>query len=248
MLMGDQCTRGCRFCSVKTSRLPPPLDVHEPENTAEAISRWGLGYIVLTSVDRDGEWCVDRADVDLIDGGANHIAQTISKIKQKAPSILVEALTPDFAGKGAEAVHLVATSGLDVFAHNVETVERCTPFVRDRRAGFQQSLTVLEEAKKAARAANKEILTKTSIMLGVGEEADEIMETLRRESGFVQADGRTSRIRCGCSHIWSIHAANQATYEGGSLCVARGVCQVEGCGRGDGVPVCGEWAAGTIEL
>lgn len=169
--MGDQCTRGCRFCSVKTSRAPPPLDVHEPENTAEAISRWGLGYIVLTSVDRD----------DLADGGAAHIASTISKIKQKAPSILVEALTPDFASKGVEAVHKVATSGLDVFAHNVETVERCTPFVRDRRAGFQQSLTVLEEAKSAARSAGKELLTKTSIMLGVGEQEDEVYEALRRE-------------------------------------------------------------------
>lgn len=119
--------------------------------------------------------------LDLVDGGAHHIAQTISKIKQKAPSILVEALTPDFANKGVEAVHTVATSGLDVFAHNVETVERCTPFVRDRRAGFQQSLTVLEEAKKAAKAANKEILTKTSIMLGVGEQENEIVETLKRE-------------------------------------------------------------------
>lgn len=171
-LMGDQCTRGCKFCSVKTSRAPPPLDVHEPENTAEAISRWGLGYIVLTSVDRD----------DLADGGAAHIASTISKIKQKAPKILVEALTPDFANKGVEAVHKVAISGLDVFAHNVETVERCTPFVRDRRANFQQSLKVLEEAKLAAKAAGKELLTKTSIMLGVGEQEDELHETLRRES------------------------------------------------------------------
>lgn len=170
MLMGDQCTRGCKFCSVKTSRAPPPLDIHEPENTAEAISRWGLGYIVLTSVDRD----------DLVDGGAAHIASTISKIKQKAPNILVEALTPDFANKGPEVIHQVAVSGLDVFAHNVETVERCTPFVRDRRAGFEQSLRVLEEAKKGARAAGKELLTKTSIMLGVGERGDEIEETLRR--------------------------------------------------------------------
>ncbi|WRT66526.1 lipoyl synthase, mitochondrial [Kwoniella shivajii] len=170
MLMGDQCTRGCKFCSVKTSRAPPPLDVHEPENTAEAISRWGLGYIVLTSVDRD----------DLVDGGAAHIASTISKIKTKAPKILVEALTPDFANKGVDVVHTVASSGLDVFAHNVETVERCTPFVRDRRAGFNQSLRVLEEAKIGAKNAGKEILTKSSIMLGVGEREDEIHETLRR--------------------------------------------------------------------
>lgn len=125
---------------------------------------------------------VIELNADLIDGGAAHIASTISKIKQKAPSILVEALTPDFANKGPEVVHLVASSGLDVFAHNVETVERCTPFVRDRRAGFQQSLRVLEEAKKGAAAAGKEILTKTSIMLGVGEKGHEIEETLRGES------------------------------------------------------------------
>jgi lipoic acid synthetase len=182
--MGDQCTRGCRFCSVKTSRAPPPLDGHEPENTAEAISRWGLGYIVLTSVDRD----------DLADGGAAHIASTISKIKQKAPNILVEALTPDFANKGVEAVHKVAVSGLDVFAHNVETVERCTPFVRDRRAGFQQSLDVLQEAKKAAKAAGKELLTKTSIMLGVGETGEEIEEALRREFATTPSASLSLRI------------------------------------------------------
>ena len=181
-LMGDSCTRGCRFCSVKTSRAPAPLDPHEPENTAEAISRWGLGYIVLTSVDRDGEGkTLTSADkADLADGGAAHIASTIMKIKQKAPSILVEALTPDFADKGVEAIHLVATSGLDVFAHNIETVERCTPFVRDRRAGFEQSLAVLREAKAAAIEAEKEILTKSSIMFGVGEREEEIMETLHR--------------------------------------------------------------------
>lgn len=97
----------------------------------------------------------------------------------RAPNILVEALTPDFSGH-VDQVHTVATSGLDVFAHNVETVERCTPFVRDRRANFEQSLRVLEEAKKAAEAQGKEMLTKTSIMLGVGEEGHEIEETLRR--------------------------------------------------------------------
>jgi len=119
---------------------------------------------------------------DLVDGGASHIASTISKIKQKAPSILVEALTPDFANKGEDPIVKVATSGLDVFAHNVETVERCTPFVRDRRAGFEQSLKVLEVAKKASQDAGKEVLTKTSIMLGVGEMEEEVVETLRRMS------------------------------------------------------------------
>lgn len=162
--MGDTCTRGCRFCSVKTSRTPGPLDVHEPENTAEAISRWGLGYIVLTSVDRD----------DLIDGGSAHIASTISRIKHKSPKILVEALVPDFSGR-SEDIDRVATSGLDVFAHNVETVESRTPFVRDRRAKYRQSLEVLRQAKRAKPG----LITKTSIMLGCGEEDAEVEQTLR---------------------------------------------------------------------
>ncbi|CAD6502094.1 BgTH12-02335 [Blumeria graminis f. sp. triticale] len=164
MLMGDTCTRGCRFCSVKTSKAPPPLDPHEPEHTAEALRRWGLGYVVLTSVDRD----------DLKDGGAHHFAETIMKIKQKNQNILVEALTGDFAGD-LDMVKVVAKSGLDVYAHNVETVEALTPFVRDRRATFKQSLTVLDSAKRAVPT----LITKTSIMLGLGETEEQIWETLR---------------------------------------------------------------------
>nr|GAT58978.1 fatty acid synthase [Mycena chlorophos] len=163
MLMGDTCTRGCRFCSVKTSKTPPPLDPHEPEHTAEAISRWGLGYIVLTSVDRD----------DLVDGGSRHFAETIRKIKQKAPHILVEALTGDFGGSMDEVAR-VAQSGLDVYAHNIETSEELTPYVRDRRANFRTSLAVLEKAK-----ASGVRVTKTSIMLGVGETEDQIMRALK---------------------------------------------------------------------
>ncbi|KAI5806894.1 hypothetical protein EDC01DRAFT_625807 [Geopyxis carbonaria] len=163
MLMGDTCTRGCRFCSVKTSRKPPPLDPHEPEHTAEALRRWGLGYVVLTSVDRD----------DLIDGGARHFAETIMKIKQKAPSILVEALTGDFQGD-LQWVEHVARSGLDVYAHNVETTEELTPFVRDRRAKFRQSLEVLKKAKESKEG----LITKTSIMLGLGETESQLMATL----------------------------------------------------------------------
>lgn len=164
MLMGDTCTRGCRFCSVKTSRRPPPLDPHEPEHTAEALSRWGLGYVVLTSVDRD----------DLADGGSRHFAETISKIKNKAPHILVEALTGDFMGD-LEAVAHVAKSGLDVYAHNIETTEELTPMVRDRRAKFRQSLKVLETAK----ASKEGLITKTSIMLGLGETEDQLLDALR---------------------------------------------------------------------
>ncbi|KAK5991216.1 Lipoyl synthase [Cladobotryum mycophilum] len=166
MLMGDTCTRGCRFCSVKTSRAPPPLDPHEPENTAEALARWGLGYVVLTSVDRD----------DLVDGGARHFAETIRKIKQKKPSLLVEALTGDFSGD-LDMVRIVAESGLDVYAHNVETVEGLTPYVRDRRATFRQSLSVLKHVKEVKGKDN--IITKTSIMLGLGEQEHEVMDALR---------------------------------------------------------------------
>lgn len=165
MLMGDTCTRGCRFCSVKTNRTPGPLDPHEPENTAEALRRWGLGYVVLTSVDRD----------DLADGGAHHFAETVIKIKQKAPSILVECLTGDFRGD-LDMVSVVARSGLDVYAHNVETVEALTPHIRDRRATFQQSLRVLEAAKQAQPS----LITKTSMMLGFGETEEQIWDALRQ--------------------------------------------------------------------
>ncbi|KAK8016806.1 Lipoate synthase [Apiospora rasikravindrae] len=166
MLMGDTCTRGCRFCSVKTNRKPPPLDPHEPEHTAEALARWGLGYVVLTSVDRD----------DLADGGARHFAETIRKIKAKKPSLLVEALTGDFMGD-LDMVKIVAESGLDVYAHNVETVEGLTPYVRDRRATFRQSLKVLEHVKQVRGAEG--IVTKTSLMLGLGEQEEELMDALR---------------------------------------------------------------------
>ncbi|KAL7752530.1 hypothetical protein RI367_002064 [Sorochytrium milnesiophthora] len=164
MLMGDECTRGCRFCSVKTSKTPKPLDPAEPEHTAEAISRWGLDYVVLTSVDRD----------DLHDGGALHFAETVQRIKSKAPRILVECLTGDYQGR-LEFVEAVARSGLDVYAHNVETVEALTPYVRDRRAKYRQSLAVLQTAKRAQPG----LITKSSIMLGCGETDEEVLQTLK---------------------------------------------------------------------
>ena len=164
MIMGDTCTRGCRFCAVKTSRAPPPLDPEEPENISEAVSQWGLGYVVLTSVDRD----------DLPDQGSSHIAETISLLKKKQPDLLVECLTPDFSGHH-DMIDRVALSGLDVFAHNVETVERTTSRVRDHRAGYRQSLDVLERAKKTLPT----LVTKTSLMLGVGETDEEIRKTLQ---------------------------------------------------------------------
>ncbi|KAH6900792.1 mitochondrial Lipoyl synthase [Thelonectria olida] len=183
MLMGDTCTRGCRFCSVKTNRKPQPLDPHEPENTAEALARWGLGYVVLTSVDRD----------DLADGGAQHFAETIRRIKQKKPTLLVEALTGDFRGD-LDMVKIVAESGLDVYAHNVETVEELTPYVRDRRATFRQSLKVLEEVKKVR--GKEGIITKTSIMLGLGEQEHEVqaaLEELRKVDVDVVTFGQYMR-------------------------------------------------------
>lgn len=167
MVMGDTCTRACRFCSVKTSRTPPPLDPHEPENTAEALARWGLGYVVLTNVDRD----------DLADGGARHFAEIVMRIKAKKPTMLVETLTGDFAGD-MDMVKIMAESGLDVYAHNVETTEGLTPYVRDRRASFRTSLQVLDTVKQLK---GDDIITKTSIMLGLGETEEELWETLRGE-------------------------------------------------------------------
>lgn len=164
MLMGDTCTRGCRFCSVKTARSPPPLDPEEPYNTAKAIAEWGLDYVVLTSVDRD----------DIPDGGAAHFAKTVSHLKERNPKILVECLTPDFRGD-LKAVEKVALSGLDVYAHNVETVPELQRQVRDPRANFDQSLNVLKHAKKV----QPDVISKTSIMLGLGETDEQVLKTLK---------------------------------------------------------------------
>ncbi|CAH0768885.1 unnamed protein product [Bemisia tabaci] len=163
MLLGDTCTRGCRFCSVKTARAPPPPDPNEPVNTATAIVKWGLDYVVLTSVDRD----------DLPDGGSKHFAETVKEIKRQKSSILVECLVPDFRGD-ADCVKTIAESGLDVFAHNVETVESLTPFVRDRRANYRQTMDVL----KLAKELNPDLVTKSSIMLGLGETDEQVRQTM----------------------------------------------------------------------
>jgi lipoic acid synthetase len=169
MIMGDTCTRGCRFCSVKTSRAPTPLDPDEPEKVSTAIAQWGLDYVVLTSVDRD----------DLPDQGSLHFRSVIQQLKIKKPNLLVEALTPDFQGQ-EQLIEQVATSGLDVYAHNMETVERLTPRVRDHRAKYRQSLGVLEFVKKVDFGSyGMKPLTKTSLMLGLGETDDEIRQTLQ---------------------------------------------------------------------
>jgi lipoic acid synthetase len=162
MLMGDRCSRGCNFCDVETGGMEP-LDPEEPANVADAVAEIGLDYVVLTSVDRD----------DLEDGGSRHFAETIREIKRRDPEILVEVLIPDFGGD-PEAVDRIVDAGPDVIAHNVETVERLQWPVRDRRAGYQQTLDVLERVKRTS-----DIRTKTSIMLGLGEYDHEVYRTLR---------------------------------------------------------------------
>jgi lipoic acid synthetase len=163
MLMGAVCTRACRFCAVDTGNPHGWLDPEEPENVARSVELMRLKYVVLTSVDRD----------DLPDGGAAHYAAAIRAVKRRNPRTAVEALTPDFAGV-LEDVRTVMDSGLDVFAQNVETVERLTHPVRDARAGYRQSIDVL----KAAKAYRRAVLTKTSLMLGLGETDAEIRETM----------------------------------------------------------------------
>ncbi|MBR9707440.1 MAG: lipoyl synthase, partial [Candidatus Diapherotrites archaeon] len=160
MIMGDTCTRGCKFCHVKTSFKPSQLDANEPKHVTEAVKEMKLKYVVLTSVDRD----------DLPDQGANHFAQTVKEIK-KLGNVLVETLTPDFQGN-LQLVDTVLKSGLDVYAHNVETVKRLQGNVRDPRANYEQSLNVLKHAK------NKGLLTKTSIMVGLGETREEVLQTM----------------------------------------------------------------------
>ena len=148
MVMGSVCTRACKFCAVDTGNPKGWLDAEEPENTARSVELMGLRYIVLTSVDRD----------DLDDGGAAHYAACVSAIKQRTPEVAVEALTPDFDAVMSD-VEKVVDSGLDVFAQNVETVK---------------TLSVLEHAKKH----RPDVLTKTSLMLGLGETEEEILETM----------------------------------------------------------------------
>ncbi|MDX1515362.1 MAG: lipoyl synthase [Woeseiaceae bacterium] len=163
MVLGSVCTRACRFCAVDTGNPKGWLDEEEPLNTGKAVKLMGLRYVVITSVDRD----------DLPDGGATHYADCVRAIKRLNPGTAVEALTPDFNGV-EEHVDIVVDSGLDVFAQNVETVKRLTHPVRDPRAGYEQTIDVLRHAK----ARRPEVLTKTSLMLGLGERDSEILRTM----------------------------------------------------------------------
>ncbi len=163
MLMGSVCTRACKFCSVDTGNPNGWLDKDEPMNTAKAVEIMKLKYVVLTSVNRD----------DLPDGGAKHFADTVKLIKELNPNTAVEALTPDFKGLPS-SIDTLVNCGLEVFAQNIETVERLTHQVRDIRAGYKQTLDVLFESKRI----NPKVLTKTSIILGLGETDAEIEKTM----------------------------------------------------------------------
>lgn len=163
MLMGDTCTRACRFCAVNTGNPKGWLDENEAKNTAESVKLMGLKYLVLTSVNRD----------DLDDGGAGHYAEVVKRVKAENADVSVEALTPDFQGD-LKSIETVVDSGISVFAQNVETVKRLTHPVRDPRATYEQTLAVLKHAKEY----KPDVLTKTSIMLGLGETEEEIIEAM----------------------------------------------------------------------
>ena len=169
MLMGEVCTRACRFCHVKVG-APPPLDPEEPERLARAVKELGLDYIVVTSVNRD-----DRPD-----GGAGHFAAAIRALRRESPATTVEVLIPDFQGMERD-LDTVAAARPHVLAHNVETVERLTPTVRDRRATYRQSLRVLAHLK----ARPERLYTKSSVMVGLGETEAELLGTFRdlRQAG-----------------------------------------------------------------
>ncbi len=164
MMMGDTCTRGCRFCAVKTSKRPEALDLEEPRKLAETIAHMKLDYVVLTSVNRD----------ELADQGAGHIFASIRAVRLKNPQLLVEMLIPDFQGQES-CLDRVVDSKPHVLAHNLETVERLTPTVRDPRATYQQSLDVLAYVKRK----NSQTYTKSSLMLGLGETRAEVIQAMK---------------------------------------------------------------------
>jgi lipoic acid synthetase len=163
MLMGDICSRACRFCMVTPGKPGGVIDASEPENVAFALSQMGLTYVVITSVDRD----------DLPDGGASHFARTIELVKERSPDLLVEVLIPDFQND-VDALRTVAEARPDVIAHNIETTFSLTPLARDPRAGYWQSLSVLRNIKKLSRSA----YTKSSIMVGLGETEEEVFQAM----------------------------------------------------------------------
>jgi lipoic acid synthetase len=165
MILGDTCTRGCRFCAVTTGNPRGAYDPREPEHVGRTIAAVGLDYVVLTMVDRD----------DLLDGGARHVAETVRSIKRRRDDILVETLVGDFNGVLRDVATVVRDGRPEVFAHNVETVDRLQRTVRDVRCSYARSLSVLEHAKKV----DPGVYTKSSIMVGLGETTDEVLQTMR---------------------------------------------------------------------
>jgi lipoic acid synthetase len=161
MVLGDECTRRCRFCAVKTREHPAPPDPAEPANVARGVAAMALEYVVITSVDRD----------DLADGGAGHYAQCIRAVREAAPRTVVETLIPDYQGQD---LALLMEARPDVLAHNVEVVSRLQRRIRDPRCSFERSLETL----RGARAIDPTVFTKSSLMLGLGEEEGEVLEAL----------------------------------------------------------------------
>lgn len=223
MVLGDTCTRGCRFCAVKTHAQGTPVDADEPEKVAEACTAMALQYVVLTMVDRD----------DLADGGAGHVAATIRAIKRRDPGMLVEALVGDWLAGARQTVTtdtMIATvlaAGADVYAHNVETVLRLTPRVRDHRCSYVRSLQTLRRAKEL----RPDVVTKSSLMLGLGEserEVDQAMDDLREHGVDVVTFGQY--LRPTLLHLpvkehvspARFHALEQRALHKGFLYVAAG--------------------------
>jgi lipoic acid synthetase len=163
MVLGHTCTRGCRFCAVTTGQPGGAVDPREPAHVARAIAKLSLRYVVLTMVDRD----------DLLDGGAAHVGQTIAELRQRCPELLIEALVGDFGGRKRD-LDTLFESAPDVFAHNIEVPRRLTPKIRDQRCDYDLSLDVLRYAKQ--RASGRYV--KSSIMVGIGETDEEVVETL----------------------------------------------------------------------
>jgi lipoic acid synthetase len=164
MVLGEVCTRGCRFCNVKTGNPNGWLDSEEPEKVAQSAHKMGLKYVVITMVDRD----------DLSDGGAAHVASVVRRMREVTPDIGVELLVGDFGGSDTAATTILAERP-EVYAHNLETVERLSPRVRDARAKYRQSLRVLGRVKELA---DYRVYTKSALMLGLGEEKEEVIQAL----------------------------------------------------------------------
>ena len=218
MILGDVCTRACRFCAV-TSGKPTWNDPLEPERVARAVEKMRLSHVVITSVARD----------DLPDGGASAFAQTISRTRDRNPDTRIEVLIPDFGGSES-SLDTVLAAEPDILNHNIETVARLQKVVRSR-ATYERSLQLLERAK--AKSPDK--LTKSGIMLGVGEEVEEVIHTMR--------DLRGCRLR----HIdhRPVPPPLRVPPPHQPLLHPRRILQIEGRGPGDGVPSCGIWAPGA---